>query len=284
METNREPSPWGLPMATLAHTRITTAERDPEKWLLVLHGIYGSGRNWGSIARRLVEARPEWGILLVDLRLHGGSTAGYEGPHTLAAAAADVDRLVDEMDFHAAAVLGHSFGGKVALVYVRHHPGDVRQAWVIDSTLRVREPEGSTWRVVEIVRSLPADFASRDEFANAMVEHGYARPLGQWLAMNLERGGDGRFRWKLDWNGVEEMLRDYFHTDIWDVIEAPSEGVEVHIVKATDSNAIDDGQVARVEAAGAATGRVFLHQLEGGHWINTENPDAVLEMLVKGLK
>ena len=58
-------------MPTLAHTRVTAAGATPERWLLVLHGIYGSGRNWGSIARRLVDARPEWGVLLVDLRLLG---------------------------------------------------------------------------------------------------------------------------------------------------------------------------------------------------------------------
>ena len=270
-------------MPTLAHTRVTAAGAAPERWLLVLHGIYGSGRNWGSIARRLVDARPEWGILLVDLRLHGASTEGFQGPHTLAAAAADVDALVAELDFHAAAVLGHSFGGKVALVYTQHHGSELKQSWVIDSTLRVREPEGSTWRVIEIVRSLPQEFASRDEFADALVEHGYAKPLGQWLAMNLERGEGGRFRWKLDWSGVEEMLRDYFHTDVWEVIERPPEGVEIHVVRATESTAIRDEQVTRLQAAGAATGCVFLHELEGGHWINTENPEAVLELLRQGL-
>ena len=270
-------------MPTLAHTRVAAAGATPDRWLLVLHGIYGSGRNWGSIARRLVDARPEWGILLVDLRLHGASKEGFQGPHTLAAAAADVDALVEELDFHAAAVLGHSFGGKVALVYTRHHGRELRQAWVIDSTLRVREPEGSTWRVLEIVRSLPRDFGSRDELADALVEHGYARPLGQWLAMNLERGDDGRFRWRLDWEGVGEMLRDYFQVDVWDVVESPPEGVEIHIVRATESTAIREEEIARVQAAATATGRVFLHELQGGHWINTENPEAVLEMLVRGL-
>ena len=270
-------------MPTLAHTRITAAGSTPERWLLVLHGIYGSGRNWGSIARRLVDARPEWGVLLVDLRLHGASREGFEGPHTVASAAADVDRLVEELDFHAAAVLGHSFGGKVALVYTQHHGDDLRQTWVIDSSLRVREPEGSTWRVIQIVRSLPPEFASRDEFTDALVEHGYAKPLGQWLAMNLERGEDGRFRWRLDWEGVEAMLRDYFDTDIWDVIESPPEGVEIHIVRATESTAIRADEVDRIQAAATATGRVSLHELRGGHWINTENPDAVLELLREGL-
>ena len=266
----------------LTHTRVAHEGHTPERWLLVLHGIYGSGRNWGSLARRLVQARPEWGILLVDLRLHGGSS-GFLPPHTLAATAADVDRLVEELDFHAAAVLGHSFGGKVALVYTQHHATELQQVWVIDSTLKVTEPQGSTWRVVGIVRSLPQEFASRDEFADALAEHGYARSVGLWLAMNLERGENGRFRWRLDWDGVEEMLRDYFHTDVWGVIENPPAGVEVRVVKATESEVLEEDDVARIEGASRTTGRTVLHRLEGGHWINTDNPDAVLELLAREL-
>ena len=131
----------------LAHTRVVAKDAEPKMWLLMLHGIYGSGRNWGTIARRLVEARPEWGVLLVDLRNHGGSR-GFTGPHTLHAAAADVDRLVAHLGFHAAAVMGHSFGGKVALLYAQHHAGGgLRQVWVMDSTPAVREPEGSAWQI-----------------------------------------------------------------------------------------------------------------------------------------
>jgi pimeloyl-ACP methyl ester carboxylesterase len=266
----------------LSHTRVTAEGREPSRWLLVLHGIYGSGRNWGSLARRLVEERPGWGVLLVDLRLHGGSR-DFPGPHTLQAAAEDVNRLVAALDFRAAAVLGHSFGGKVALSYAARHVDGLRQVWVVDSTLEVKEPAGSAWRIIGIVRSLPDRFSSRDELVDAMERHGYARPTGSWLAMNLERSDDG-FRWRLDWEGVEEMLRDYFRTDPWGVIEHPPEGVEIHVVKATDSDAIDDADVARIEAAGRSTGRVHLHRVEGGHWLNTENPGAVLALLEEELE
>jgi esterase len=263
----------------LNHARVT-GDREPERWLLMLHGIYGSGRNWASLARRLVEARAEWGVLLVDLRLHGGSV-GFAGPHSLHAAAADVDRMVEHLDFHAAAVLGHSFGGKVALMYAQHHGDDLRQVWVVDSTLEVREPSGSAWRIIEVVRSLPPEFRSREEMVEGLERNGYPRPLGHWLAMNLEREGD-RFRWRLDWNGVEEMLRDYFRTDLWGVVETPPAGVEVHVVKATESDALE-GAVERIERAGRENGRTRLHHVQGGHWLNSDNPDAVLDLLVREL-
>jgi esterase len=265
----------------LNHTRVVAPDRTPEKWLLVLHGIYGSGRNWGTIARQLVQERPEWGALLVDLRMHGGSK-GFTAPHTLAAAAADVDALVEHLDFHAAAVLGHSFGGKVALVYTQHHADDLRQSWVVDSTLEVREPSGSAWRMIEAVRALPSEFESRAEAVSGLEEHGYASAIAQWMAMNLEHH-DGLYRWRLDLDGVEEMLRDYFRTDVWETVESPPAGLEVHIVKATESSAIGEAAAKRVEAAHARHGRTHLHRVEGGHWLNTDNPEAVLRLLVEGL-
>lgn len=271
----------GAQRPILAHTRVAAAGRMPERWLLVLHGIYGSGRNWGTVARRVVDARPEWGALLVDLRLHGQSR-GFAGPHTLAESAADVDALVESLDFHAAAVLGHSFGGKVALMYAEHHGEGLRQAWVMDSTLAVREPSGTAWGMIETVRGLPQEFASRGDAVAALQDAGYPAGLAQWFAMNLEPG-DGVYRWRLDIDGAEEMLRDFFRTDLWHVVEDPPAAAEIHLVKATESDSLDAEAEARVEAAGRASGRVFLHRVPGGHWINTDNPDAVVQLLVDHL-
>ena len=53
-------------VATLYQERI--ARGTPARWLLLTHGIYGAGSNWRGIARKLVERRPDWGVVLVDLR------------------------------------------------------------------------------------------------------------------------------------------------------------------------------------------------------------------------
>ncbi|HEV7590638.1 MAG TPA: alpha/beta hydrolase [Longimicrobium sp.] len=265
----------------LAHARVVAAGREPERWLLVVHGIYGAGRNWSTIARRLVDARPEWGAVLVDLRMHGHSR-GFTGPHTIAASAADVDRLVEHLDLHAAAVLGHSFGGKVALAYARHHGDELRQVWVIDSTPAVRAPSGSAWEMIETVRALPHEFSSRAEAVQALMARGVSQGVAQWMAINLEPA-DGRYRWRIDFEAMEEMLLDFFDTDLWSVVENPPEGVEIHLVKAMESSTLDPEAAARVESIAAANGRVHLHLLEGGHWLNSDNPEGILQLLVETL-
>jgi esterase len=265
----------------LNHSRVVAPGRDPDRWLLVLHGIYGKGRNWGSVARRVVDARPGWGALLVDLRMHGDSRH-FRPPHTVQSSAEDIHHLVGHLGVPAAGVLGHSFGGKVALAYARENPAGLGQVWVMDSTPAVKVPSGAAWRMIEIVRALPDLFASRADAVAALREHGYAQGLAQWMAMNLEPHG-GAFRWALDWSAMEAMLRDFFETDLWGVVEEPPPGVELHFAKATRSDTLDADAVARVEAAGRLNGRVWLHHLEGGHWINTDNPDAVVELLVERL-
>lgn len=269
-----------MALPILSHTRIAGGGAEPRHWLLMLHGIYGSGRNWAPIARRLVEEKPEWGVILADLRLHGDSL-DFEPPHTLEATAADVSVLAREIGAHFEAVLGHSFGGKVALAYARDHGTELRQVWVIDSPLRVREPGGSAWQVKEAARSLPDTFASREEFVEGMSRFGYGPTLANWLGMNLERDGD-RLRWKLDWEGVEEMLRDYFRADLWEVVESPPPGVDVHLVAASESDTLEEGDGERIEAA-SATGRTHLHRVEGGHWINVDNPEAIVGLLASHL-
>lgn len=62
---------------------------------VLLHGILGSRKNWGSFARRLAQEFPKWQFLLVDLRCHGDSASlKKRGTHTVASAALDVLKLL----------------------------------------------------------------------------------------------------------------------------------------------------------------------------------------------
>ena len=251
--------------------------------MLLLHGIYGAGRNWGSVARRLVRARPDWRVVLVDLRSHGQSPA--LAPHTVEACARDLVRLEDELGRRADAVLGHSFGGKVALVYagMRWGAGEtLRQLWVVDSSPGAGRAGGSAWRMLGVLRRHPGPFGSRAEVVDAVESEGFSTLVAKWMATNAVPTDNG-LEWRLDPDEMEAYLRDYFRTDAWDVVVDPPAGTEMRFVRALGSRVLDEVAVARIREAAADTSRVFLHEVGGGHWVNTENPDALHELLVAGL-
>ena len=256
-------------------------------WLYMLHGIFGAGRNWRSIASRVVRARPPWGALLIDLRMHGESQ-GFEPPHTLGACAADLEALAEDTALPPAAVLGHSFGGKVALSYLsRAAAGNSArdevpyQVWIMDSTPSARDAVGDAERMLGAVRSLPTRFSSRAAAIDDLKEAGFPDRVANWMSANLARSETG-YGWKLDFDALELLLHDFFRLDMWPIVEDPPPGTELHFVKATRSNVMTEAEAERIRTIGRAR-PVHLHEVEGGHWLNADNPDAVLAHLERYL-
>lgn len=77
--------------------------------LVIAHGLYGSGRNWGVIARRLSDERD---VFAVDMRNHGESPRSDR--HSYADMAADLAEVINHLGGHAD-LMGHSMGGKAAM-------------------------------------------------------------------------------------------------------------------------------------------------------------------------
>jgi esterase len=94
--------------------------------ILIAHGLFGSARNWGVLAKRLSDARR---VLAVDLRNHGGSF--WDDSHTYPDLAADLAEVIAAHG-GAADVVGHSMGGKAAMALALGHPAAVRRLVVAD--------------------------------------------------------------------------------------------------------------------------------------------------------
>lgn len=265
----------------LAATIVPHAPPPAARRLHVLHGIYGRGRNWGAVARHLATRRPDWACVLLDLRHHGASPR-TPPPHTVEAAAADVVSSAAGRGEAIDAILGHSFGGKVALRVAAARPAALRQVWVIDATPGAGTTGGEAWRLLQAVRALPPHFASRQAAVAAITAAGFAPAVAEWMTTNLERDGD-RYVWALDLGAMEALLEDFFRVDLWAAIEEPPEGLTIHVVKATGSDVLAPAACGRIEAAGRRHGRVQLHRLPGGHWIHTDNPQGIIALLAREL-
>ncbi len=213
--------------------------------------------------------------------MHGASL-GFSPPHSLEACAADLRALMADLGLRATAVLGHSFGGKVALVCAADRPEGLRHVWVVDCDPSATKPAGDAWQMLQAVRALPSEFPSREDAIAGLERFGFGRRVAEWMTTNLERYGD-RYRWRLDFDAVEALLADFSETDLWSVVQNPPPGVEFHFVKAAESDLLGNAALMRLEAIGRMTGRVTAHRVQGGHWLNADNPDAVVGLLVSTL-
>lgn len=94
--------------------------------LLIVHGLYGSGRNWGVIAKRLSDSRQ---VIAVDQRNHG--TSPWADSHSYEDMAEDLAAVIRSLN-QPVDVMGHSMGGKAAMVLALKYPELVNRLVVAD--------------------------------------------------------------------------------------------------------------------------------------------------------
>jgi pimeloyl-ACP methyl ester carboxylesterase len=156
---------------------------------VILHGLLGSSRNWLTAGRDLAENRR---VFALDLRNHGLSPHADEMSY--AAMAADVLAWMDAREIGKAELIGHSMGGKVAMLIACRHPGRVATLVVVDIA-----PRDYAWpdRGAELRAMGGLDLAGLGSRAQAEALLEVAVPdtaMRRFVLTNLERTPGG-WRW-----------------------------------------------------------------------------------------
>jgi esterase len=272
-------------MAFELHHQIVAADGAAARGRAVfLHGILGQGANWRTTAQRLVRRDPSWSAVLVDLRLHGQSQ-GAPPPHSLGAAADDVRRLIDRLGAEGPpvrAVVGHSFGGKVALAVRDGAPPDLVATAVFDASPSARpgaelqDLPGSVVSVIRVLATVPRRFERRDDLVTALAERGITQPVGKWLAMSLTPDAGG-YVLPFDQASLEALLADYFEIDLWSAVERSELPGEITFYIAGRSDTVPAADRARLLAlAPRVTTRIFP---DADHWMLGERDSLELPSL-----
>jgi pimeloyl-ACP methyl ester carboxylesterase len=267
----------------LSSATLTAAGAAPTRACLVLHGILGSKTNWRTLARRIVDARPDWALVLVDLRAHGASR-DQPPPHTLAAAAGDLVELAAALDLPVRGVLGHSFGAKVALAYAAGAP-DLTHLVVVDANPGARpDRRGSeaSLRALATLDAIGPTWPTREAFMAAVVADGHDRGMASWLAMNLEHAEEG-FRLRVDLAAIHSLLAGYFEADLWPVVEAAPASRRTTFILGGASGVLDPPERARLDAVAARGGCDVVVAPGAGHWVHVDAPDATVDAVVAAL-
>ena len=254
---------------------------------VLIHGILGSRRNLLSFAKRLAQRFPSWQFILVDLRCHG-QTANMPTPppgsNDVTNAAKDVLATLQHLKIYPHSLIGHSFGGKVAMSMVHQFgkqlPRPV-QVWVLDTV------PGDVWceagdhprDTINYARTIQMPIANRKALVDSLTGAGFTLEGAQWMTTNLTPAPGattGELTWVFDIEGIVAMYQSYEATDLWPMLETQPVGLSVDFVRAERSAFVwADEDVGRIGTYG---GRVH-YLANSSHWVHIDNPDGLLEIL-----
>lgn len=169
--------------------------------LVVVHGLLGSSRNWQMTGRDLAA---DFHVLAPDLPNHGSSPHSPEADYPFL-----MDSLLGWLDaqgLERVTLVGHSMGGKTAMLLACRHPERVERLVVVDiapkdylSSSHRHEFAAMTELRLDLLRSRAE---AELQFEARVPDWG----MRKFLVTNLEHTDDGRWRWLVNLPVLAEAL------------------------------------------------------------------------------
>lgn len=272
--------------AKLSYTQIGL-EQGRRVW--VLHGIMGSRQNWSRFARHLSQAQPDLQITTIDLRCHGDTEKVAE-PHHIEACVEDLLLLAQNLSAPQV-LIGHSFGGKVALAYAAqvskfNQRLGLEKVWTLDSPLAadIRPGQGEVSRVIEACGQMSVPQPSRQEVVDYFKDQGFSLGIAQWMTTNLRRSKADEFdtegfTWKFDLSGIKALIANYWQIDGWQLLQEMNTEIEVHLLRAEHGLRWTTEDEQRLQKEHPSVKAPLLKN--SGHWVHIEQLDALVSLLAK---
>jgi len=252
--------------------------------LFILHGLYGSSDNWVTIARNLSE---NFTVYLPDQRNHGQSP--HSEDHNYDLMSRDLFELVSELKINKFFLAGHSMGGKTAVNFAMKWAEKINSLIIIDiSPFRTVDPERKFYlehkKILETILSVDLEkISSRDEAEKVLSAKIESEKTRGFILKNLTRSGEKRFMWKMNVRSLYKNLET-----ITDGIPRPTTetetvtGFPVTFIKGGDSDYLPENELKDILKLFPAAEIITVKN--ASHWVNSERPDAIVEILLQQLK
>lgn len=229
--------------------------------LIILHGLFGSLDNWGSMARRFAE---NFTVYIVDQRNHGKSPHHPDWDYPVMAH--DLGDFMDQHGIRTANLIGHSMGGKVVMQFANEHPQRIEKMVVADMAPITYQPHHS--RIIEALNDLDLsqleDRSDADEELKVGIPHPSVR---QFLLKNLGRTQDKSFRWKFN---LEVITQKYEEVLKGVNVEIPFHGEVLFLYGENSEYVVPSYEKVIREYFPKAK----FEGIEGaGHWLHADSPE-----------
>ena len=241
---------------------------NPGRTLVILHGLFGSARNFASIAAALTDVAT---VYAYDARNHGGSA--HLPTHNLADLTEDLAGFLDTHKLSSPVLMGHSMGGLTVMNFARLHPEVARALVVVDIAPRSYAPGHAAEIAAQKIDV--TQFSERRDIDAAMARLLPDPTIRAFLQMNLARSAEGTFRWQNNISAIESSpARTLFPEFAPPLFSGP-----VLAVRGLASDFVSDADTVLMKSAFPD---LRLESLPGaGHWLHHTHRDTLVA-LVRG--
>ncbi len=254
-------------MSQLFYSRVGQGEP-----LLILHGLFGSSRNWQSLVRRYAE---HFDVIAVDLRNHGQSF--HNDAMDYVAMAEDVRALIETLGLSSVRIIGHSMGGKVALRLAIDHGDIINRIVVADiAPVNYQHDHNETLEAMSAVdlNQIAGRADADDQMKSTIAE----APLRAFLLQNLVRQ-ENNWKWRVNLQAIESHMSELTGFDL-----PASEHIDTPalFIYGSESDYVGEGerQIIQKQFSNAQ-----LHSIDGaGHWLQAEKPDVFFDVTLNYLQ
>ncbi|UWR23178.1 alpha/beta fold hydrolase [Sulfitobacter sp. S190] len=224
--------------------------------LLIVHGLYGSGRNWGVIAKRLADDRR---VITMDMRNHGQSD--HTDSHSYPDMSGDLATLIDHIG-GPVDICGHSMGGKAAMVLALQRP-DLLRRLVVADIAPVAYSHTQTHQI-DAMRQVDLATVSRRSDANAQLAAAGVEPaLQSFFTQSLDVAGK---RWRLNLDTLEAEMDKIIG---WPDVQGRFDGPTLFLTGG-DSDYVSPDDRPQIKSLFP---QARFAKLPGaGHWLHADKP------------
>ena len=246
---------------TIALYSRKVGENGPD--FVVLHGLFGSGKNWRSFAGSLEDDFQVWTL---DARNHGDSP--HADSMSYQQMAEDVARFFVENELENVVLLGHSMGGKTAMQLALQFPDRIAALIVVDIAPVCYDHLHKQLKLIEAMQELDlAGEMSRSEIEKKLAVKIPEKRLLSFLMTNLNRQ-NGQFQWRIGLEqiaaGMQELLN---YPELKSVFKGP-----VQFIGGENSAYLKFEYHALIRKYFPESRITMLDNC--GHWLHVEQPAA----------